>query len=496
MKNTLTPLLVAIMMLQSIGNAQGAAQPLALQGLDQQLAFDVRSRGMGGAILASGANASVLFVNPAGLTSVNGLEIRIAGFNAATRQDQRQEWVPNRFWTGLSLMMEDKWEGIQAPNTTDPWEQLQKPFDTIGPNWARKNTQTRPLSLALAIPLTIADLPFVFGVGGARTVDLDHYFQNNNVTDPLLGQYRPQPMRELQQGDTLRVRWFQFMRSRSGEIWGITPAVGVSISAFKFGMSGTYYTGKSDDIENRLDRGFLTFVYNRFRVQDTVKFSSSRTGSSTYKGFSGTVGVRYEQPRFSLAASAQLPYTLERSYTRNLRSREEVLINRSTDSVKVTNVDLNEAGTEKISFPLAVALGVLLKPFDEWSLAFDYEMKRLDRVEYRLNDGTVQRPWLGGPSFRIGAEYQMYDWLALRAGYREITQTFAPDGVAIIGDPAVSEVFSVGAGFAIAGIQLDAAYEYYRLRYQDFWQSNVNYNTLTQHRVVLEFGFRHMASVK
>ncbi len=256
---------------------QGAAVPLSLQGLDQRNSMDVRSRGMGGAIIASGTRASVLFANPAGLTNIQGFEFRAAATHSAVSQEQRQEWFPNRLWTGLSLLMEDKWCNIKAPTDTngnpiaDPYEQLQKPFDNIGPNWSRKFNHTLPLSIALAMPAKIGDIDFVFGIGGSRALDLDHYFQNNNVTDPLLGQYRPQPIPEPTPRDTLRVRWFQFIRERTGQIWGVTPAVGVSFSSISLGASATYYNGTSDDVEQRHDRGFLTLLYNRFRVHDTVK---------------------------------------------------------------------------------------------------------------------------------------------------------------------------------------------------------------------------------
>ncbi|MBI5473139.1 MAG: outer membrane protein transport protein [Ignavibacteriae bacterium] len=496
MKRICAHVAAALTLLTSFAFAQGADGTLALQGLDQRLLLDVRSRGMGGAVLAAGKNASVLFVNPASLAGISSIELRVAGIGMTTSQRQTQEWVPNRLYTGLSLMMEDKWGDINTPATTDPWEQLQKPFDTIGPNWSRKNNQLRPLSLALAMPVQIAEIPVVFGIGGSRAIDLDHFFQNNNVTDPLLGRYRPTPIRELTASETLRVRWYQFTRKREGSIWGVTPAVGVSFSGLSIGASGTYYTGSSDDVEQRLDRGFLTFSYNRFRIQDTVKYASARTGSSTYSGFGGTLAVKFEQPRFSVAATLQLPYTLKRKYTRTFRSTESVLINRASDSSVTTTINLDDTGTENIRYPLTYSLGVLLKPSDRWAIAFDYDVRRLDRVEYTLNDGTMSRPWVDGASFRVGAEYSCCDGLALRAGYREVPQAFSPDGAALIGDPAVMTVLSFGAGLNLLGIEIDAAYEYANLKYQDLWQSNVNYNTLTQHRVMLEFGYKLFEETK
>ncbi len=494
--NRTCAVIATISILTSISFAQGTDGTLALQGLDQRSLFDVRARGMGGAMLAAGTNASVLFANPAGLSSVKSMELRIAGIGATASQRQTQEWVPNRLYTGLSLMMEDKWGDISAPRDTngnlitDPWEQLQKPFDTIGPNWSRKSNQMRPLSVAFAIPVQIADIPFVFGIGGSRAIDLDHFYQNNNVTNPLIGSYRPVPIPELTQSETLRVRWFQIARKREGEIWGVTPAVGVSFSSLSIGASATYFTGSSDDFEQRLDRGFLTFSYNRFRIQDTVKYTSVRSGTSNYAGFGGTIAVKFDQPRYSVAATLQIPYTLKRKYSRTFNSTENVLINRALDSSVTTTVNTEESGTENIRYPLTYSFGLLLKPTQRWAVAVDYDVRKLDRVEYALNDGTVSKPWVNAPSFRVGAEYRANDELAFRAGYREVPQAFSPDGAALIGDPAVMSAITVGAGLNVFDLQIDAAYEYTTLKYQDLWQSNVNYNTLTQHRVLLEIGYR------
>jgi len=122
----------------------------------------------------------------------------------------------------------------------------------------------------------------------------------------------------------------------------------------ELGASATYYTGKSNELEERYDRGFLTFLYNRFRIQDTVKFTSSRRGSSTYKGFGGVVGLKIDEPHFALAATVQLPYSLERKFDSDFSSREDVLVSRSLDSVRTTQVNTSSSGTDKIAFRLHI----------------------------------------------------------------------------------------------------------------------------------------------
>jgi hypothetical protein len=500
MKMTLLSLTAILVMSSSLALAQGAGQPLTIQGLEQSSLYDVRAIGMGGAGLASGTNASLVFINPAGLAKIDGMDFRVAGNLTARLQKQTQEWIPNRLYPGLSLLMEDKWGSIQAPTDTggnpitDPWEQLQKPFDTMGPNWARKANRTSPLSVAFAMPIVIEGVPVVVGVGGTRAINLDTYYQNNNITDPLLGQYRPAPLHELVQGDTLRVRWYQTLMNRKGSIWGITAGAGARLTDFSFGASGTYYTGKSDDMEQRLDRGFLTFVYNRFRIQDTVKYLGGRTGTSTYSGFKGSLSAQYDQPRFTLAVTVDLPYTINRKFSNVFHSRQDILVQRSPDSVATTIIDSISAGTDKVHYPLAITIGARIAPFQKWIFAFDYELRNLDHVDYTPAGGTALRPWLTAPSFRLGAEYQWQDWLAFRGGYREVALPYAPEGAAIIGEPIVQAVYTAGIGTCVYGVDIDIAYEYGRIDYQDAWQSNVNTNVLNQNSVTMQLGYRFAAS--
>ena len=103
-----------------VSMAQGAGDPLTFQGMSQSVFPDVRGAGMGSATIASGRTASALFSNPAGLASIDAIDVRIGGVGISSWQRQAQEWIPNRMYAGLSILMEDKWAGIKDPLVFNP----------------------------------------------------------------------------------------------------------------------------------------------------------------------------------------------------------------------------------------------------------------------------------------------------------------------------------------------------------------------------------------
>jgi opacity protein-like surface antigen len=152
----------------------------------------------------------------------------------------------------------------------------------------------------------------------------------------------------------------------------------------------------------------------------------------------------------------------------------------------------HENGKDDLSFPWSYSLGMVLKPTDKWTIAFDYEFRHLADVELTSSsNATVSHPWVNTKgTMRLGAEYRASELLSLRGGYREDLQAFSPDGSAIIDEPARGGVYSLGAGIAMGNVIVNLAYEYSLLKYQDIYQSNVNYNTREQHQVMLEVAYR------
>lgn len=464
-------------------HAQGAGVPLDLQGMNQMNAIGVRARGMGGLSVAAANDANAVFGNPALLTRLKNGEIRIAVQGTIERDQQTQEWVPNRIYPGLSLLMADQWAGVKDPDLSAlsadaaQWEKLQKPLDAIGPNWKRTNNNAAPISVAAAMPLQWDEFTIAAGLGFSLTTDLNHYFRNNNVLDPLLGSYRPQPIPVVLQGDTMRVQWSQYQTKREGQIYTMTPALALHYASLSVGVSGMILSGTSDDFEQRLDRGRLTFIYNRFKV-DSMQYLQTRSGASTYSGAGATVGAVWESEKISIGGQLILPMTVTRSSSYTTR----------TDTAgTVTSVASN--GNTKLKMPLRWNIGLVLTPTKRWNIGFDYGITGFAKAEEQLPNGTTTTPWVGGGTYKIGAEFLAAPWLPLRAGYRVEVLPFSPAGSAIIDEPARASVMSAGVGVRMWDMMLEFAYEYTVLKYQDLWQSNINNNLSEQHRFSLELGY-------
>ena len=501
---TVTATIVVLLGLTVHASAQPAAAPLNVQGLDQLSFSGVRSRAMGGTGVASALDATALFSNPAALASLTSLEIRLGGFFNSTSRTQTQEWVPMRPLPGLSALFESLTGNIKYPDSLgkaglplSAWSTLQRQYDNIVPNWKRTSSATQPLSLVAAMPLKLTDVEIVAGIGLSKMINLDEYYQNNNSMSPYLGQQRPDPFLITDRRDTLHVQWYQYTRTREGSVFGITPGVSLTVlPGLRVGGSVTILAGSSDDDERRVERGRVNIAIGDGKPQnfmlDTVYYAQSKIGTSTYKGNIVTVGIYYQQERYSVGFVVRPPMTLTRTWERDVTSVDTTKQPLPIRIDPLTSRKIHEQGTDNLDFPLSFSFGIVLKPTEKWMIAFDYDLRHLADVEWTSSSsGTVSRPWVSNKGvMRLGAEYRPSDWLALRGGYREDVQAFSPDGSAIVNDPAKGSVYAIGAGYGLGNLVFDAAYEYALLKYHDAYQSNVNYNTREQHRFMIEVAYR------
>ena len=491
----------------SITAAQPAANALDIHGLDQFSLIGVRSRAMGGTTIANANDASALFSNPAALSKLKSIEIRAGGFFANTARKQTQEWVPQRSAPGLGLLFEGLTGTIKTPDSAgvpgvtekDPWKTVQRQYDNIKPNWNNSTSAIEPFSFAAAVPFEIEGFSIVAGIGASKTIDLNNYYQNNNSMSPYLGQLRPYTnfYDRSKPTDTAHVKWYQYIRERKGSMYGVTPGIAVTIlTGLTIGGSATIHSGSSDDNESRLDRGHLNIAVENGAPQnfmvDTVYYKQSKVGTSTYSGNSMNVGLYFQQERYSIGITVAPEMTITRTWKRDVSSIDTT---RKTFPVRVdslTTRSYHESGKDNLTFPLSYSFGIVLTPTDKWTIAFDYEMRYLSDVNLTTTlNSAPTHPWSNNRgSMHIGAEYRPDKMLALRGGYRDDVQPFSPDGAAIIGEPARGGIYSLGAGIFLEDILIDFAYEYSLLKYEDMYQSNVNYNSREQHRLMMEIAYR------
>jgi hypothetical protein len=453
--------------------AQGLTQPLRFQGLDHLSSPGARSRALGGSAVAWSVDPTSLFSNPANLVRLTSVQVMAGATFRSSLLEQQQDWIPDRLYAELSLVFENNFAGIKDSG-------LHKPYDAIGPDWKEKVSSFRPSMVAAAMPIVQSPLRVVGGIGYSEVANLDFYYQNNNVLNPNIGAFRPEPILRPRAGDTLNVQWYQSVSRRTGSLYGITPGLAIQLSEdLSVGFAATIYTGSVDDEESRLDRGLLRLTatssgsFNNFVIVPAA-YRTVSTGTSKFTGTQLSVAGLFQQPYYSIGLQFSPSMSIMREWTR------AIMADSASRSFAVTS-----SGEDEIRLPLHFALGIALHPTDRWTLLADYDVRSYKNVEVIHGDSTVS-PWLGSSVLHLGAAYQALDWMELRIGYFEDVQTFAPVGDGLINDPARGSVYSFGIGLKAGHVGVDLAYELSTLSYNDMWVSNVNQNHQKHDRLTVE----------
>lgn len=462
--------------------AQGYGGALTFQGLDQQLMPSAAGRAMGGVSIGIGQEIGVMFQNPAALQSLTGLQVSLGGQMSTQDRSQEQNYAPVRYYPNLSLLLEGLSSQIPEPDTTIPGftaqDSVQRQFDNLGPNWSRDSDQRRPLQALLAIPLSLGSVKIVAGGGAVRYADLRHYYQNNNVLSPGILSQRPLPTLRPTDNNPVEVEWTQSIRSRTGSIQGYGVALAGSVKHLTLGFSGMILEGSSDDHEQEIARGNLTFFSNAFRL-DSLHRRIIKTGTSDYSGSEFTLSSLVRGRHASLGFSVKLPATITRSY------RLQV----STDTTGTPAVSTIE-GEDKMKLPWRGAIELSLAPRDNFTVGIAYEYRPYESAEYVDPEGIATSPWLSASLFRVGAAYRAAPWLTLRGGMRGNAEVFEPEGNQILGDPVTYTIYSTGVGIGFAGVQLNLAYEYSQTKYQDTWASAISKNSERRQVVMTQLSYQ------
>lgn len=492
-QNFIITLLIAYFLAPHVAGAQGHDVPLTIQGLDQRTLQSAASRASGGITLGRTNDLGLMFANPASLQTLDGFQLSLGGVQRYSSMKQVQQYAPLKYYSNFSLLMEGLTHLIPDPRYGDtiivngdttiirfggnPGDSVQRPYDSISPNWSRSKNQALPIQAMIGVPFTIDDMRFTIGIGAIEYANLNNYYQNNNVLSPSILSQRPSPFPLPTNVNTVEARWSQFIRLRDGRMRGYGAALSGSLSDnIHIGFSGMILKGSTDDFEQRNARGRLTFFANFFRL-DSVYGQITKSGISDYSGQEYTISAMYLGNYITLGASVKPPMTITRTFSTQVRV-----------DTNGTSSAFTQTGEDKVRLPWRGSVGLSIKMREGLLLSFEYEMRSTASARYSSPD-TTYNPWLSSSVFRVGAEYRASDWLTLRAGIRGQAEVFEPEGNPIAGEPVMHSVYSTGLGFSFGPARLNIAYEYGTMKYQDVWGSNVNLNSDTRHAITADVAY-------
>jgi opacity protein-like surface antigen len=433
--------------------AQPATGPLTMEGVHQRTVPSAAARGVAGTSIVLQGDAVTSLQNPSTLNTVSGIRISLGGAYRSIDRSQVQQYAPVRYYPNLSLLLEGLTDQIPDPDPDligfTPGDSVQRAFDTIGPNWTRSEDGRVPLHAFLAVPLDLGDVRFVAGLGVVEYGDFDFFHQNNNALTPHILSQRPLPMPRPTDNEPLDVDWYQAVRSRDGSVAGYGGAVSLEwkrIGAV-FGLSGTYLTGRTNDVEQETARGRLTFLANEFRARP-ANGEVLRRGQSDFSGLDWAVSTIVRGSAIAAGVVVRPPMTITRSFTSEI-------VTSGSDGTESSVV----SAEDQLLIPWRGTAHLAVSPRDHFTFGLEYEWRPYGRARFTDAGGQEHAPWISSSAFRVGAEYGPASWLALRAGMRREAETFAADGSAIENDPIWFTAYSAGAGFSLAGARLNIAFE-------------------------------------
>lgn len=455
-------LLVLLLCATHLVHAQGVMHPLTVQGIEQQDPVAVRARGMGGVFAASGHAAEAAVLNPAGLRGLSGPALSVSGLWQARDWAETQHWNPNRYYAGLSLFF------------ASPEDYRSEPLSK--PDWTHRQS-------AFRLAAATGALPFRWGAVALavhRVADLSDYDRNDNVLDPYIGQFRPEPVERPRPGQEIAVQWSTFERERTGALYAISPAIAVEIgTGFHLGLRVSRIWGQSTDRQTQINVGSFVLREDAHDYSHGPLTGLNRwSGTSEYTGWATAAGLLWEQRVITVGVLYQLPATVARTF--NQSGTHAAPGESGSDFIRL--------GTDYIGLPGKITAGVSLRPVSSLMLAVDvfhqdYEQMEVSSARYAEPDWGVSR------GVRVGLEWEPGQDLLIRGGFRRDPRPFRITGFGLLGQTATGDAFSVGLGYPLGGIVLDVAYEFQRLLYQDRWESNVDYNRVRQHNLFFQLSY-------
>lgn len=453
---------------------------LSFQGITFENNSGTKALAMGNAFTSVTGEVLSVFYNPAGLADINKFQISVSGGYLSKLWRENQNYRPNRFFVTLPFYLEGlyipdpadngRWDYEIARDTNKNYpvnlpELGLDPFSEDAADWQRDIDKFSLGNAALALPITIAGENIVFSAALARKNIYD-FDRNDTYLDPHPGYDFYGEVGQVNGLDTMVVKWSKYLRQREGNLNNLTGAVAYSINKYlKAGVGFTYIWGNSDDISSLSRIGSFDLVReNRFRFY-YQNVHNEISGTSEYSGSKFNAGVICDLGKVKLGINVDFPYTFKREWSYN---------EFYSDSISGSESTIN--GTDEFKVPAVFTAGLSFSPVETFLFSLDIEMSPFSKASFSLADSdTMFRKWVDRTTFRFGAEFKATDFLSILAGYRDIPQTFVPDGAAFQDKGPSEQSFTAGISFSLFSARLDLAYEIKRLKYYDSYFSNTNY---------------------
>ncbi|MFZ2322395.1 MAG: outer membrane protein transport protein [Ignavibacteriaceae bacterium] len=467
--------------------SQHRGDALSFQGFDQINGTGVKVEAMGGANLALFGDVSAIFNNPAGLAGINGYQFSVSANSFEKNWRENQDYRPNRQFVTLPFYL----EGYYVPDpknngkfdnktffsdtnyiVSDPKLGLD-PYSEAAADWKVKKSGFSFNNVSAAVPFKLFDRQFVAATAYNKRYNVLDYDRDQTYLDPHIGfaGYGGLVPRVTAAGDSVRVNWYDYIRSRDGNIEQVNIALASDVTKFlKVGFSANISSGETNDY-NSLDKiGYFDLIGGANNFKFSYDYLNTVVkGTSKFTSTSFNIGAIIVLDRFNLAIKVTPPYTLERKWNYTLTISD-------TNGIRNENL----SGVDDLKLPIGYSFGLSFNPVDQFVIAFDLEKSSYSKSTVTLaTPDTNFRNWADQTIIRVGVEYKVLDYLSLLAGYRNTTTLFVPDGAATEDQGPNSTNYSAGISLNFFFGRFDFAYEKRIMKYFDSYFSNTNYSTET-----------------
>jgi opacity protein-like surface antigen len=154
------------------------------------------------------------------------------------------------------------------------------------------------------------------------------------------------------------------------------------------------------------------------------------------------------------------------------------------------NSDQTIKAQDEITLPWRGTVGFAITPRQDLTIGFEYELRPYASAVYKDASGSESNPWLSASLMHLGAQYVPFEWLQLRVGVHDQAEVFQEEGAPIADEPIRYSAYSAGVGLTFGSLQVNFAYEYATLKYQDMWQTNVNLNRVNTHNIIAGLSYQ------